>query len=65
MKAEDEEVGTISYYKGKSKDEFKVVADDEKLMSASISDTKFVLEATSDEDTVKLEVLKKEKGKKR
>jgi len=61
---EDEETGIISYYKGKSKDEFKVVADDEELMSATISDTKFVLEATSDEDTVKLEVLKKEKGKK-
>lgn len=59
-----EETGIISYYKGKSKDEFKVVAADEELMSATISDTKFVFEIPSEEDTVKLEVLKKEKGKK-
>lgn len=64
MESEDEEVGTISYYKGKSKDEFKLVTAGEELMSASISDTKFVVEVNSDEDTVKLEVLKKEKGKK-
>lgn len=63
MKEEDEEVGTISYYKGKSKDELKVVAAGEELMSASISDTKFVVEVNSEEDAVKLEILKKEKGK--
>lgn len=61
---ESEETGIISYYKGKTKDELKVVAQDEELMSASISDTKFVFEVSSDESTVKLEVLKKEKGKK-
>jgi len=61
---ESKETGVISYYKGKTKDELKVVAQGKELMNATISDKKFVFEVPNGTSAVRLEVLKKEKGKK-
>ena len=60
----DDESASISYYKGDSKDEFKFVYNDEEIMNATISDNKVTFEMTYDEQTMKFEVLKKEKDKK-
>lgn len=61
---DSEEKGSISYIKGDKKDTLKFIVEDEEIINATISDNKFMVELTSDGETVSLDVLKKEKDKK-
>lgn len=61
---DSEEKGSITYIKGDKKDTLKFIVEDEEIINATISDNKFMVELTSDGETVSLDVLKKEKDKK-